>query len=74
MWKYTKYPFDSNFKLFDSHTGKMLFICNCDDILDVKRKARLYDSKRDGNCLLELLRKTKKKGQFFWVKYEYWNY
>ena len=72
--KYEQYPFDSKFKLFDSYTGKMLFICNCDDITDVRRKARLYDDKRDGNCLLELLAQQKNHNQIRWIKYESWNY
>lgn len=72
--KYEHIPFDSKFKLFDSYTGKMLFICNCNDITDVRHKARLYDDKRDGNCLLELLAKQKIRNQNRWIKYESWNY
>lgn len=72
--KYEHIPFDSKFKLFDSYTGKMLFICNCDNIIDVRHKARLYDDKRDGNCLLELLAKQKMHNKIRWTKYESWNY
>lgn len=72
--KYVNIPFDSKFKLFDSYTGKMLFICNCDDILDVRRKARSYDNKRNGNCFLELLAKQKIHNKLRWIKYESWNY
>ena len=72
--KYTQYPFDSKFKLFDSYTGKMLLLCNCDTMQEVKQKARLYDNERDGNCLLELLRQQKTKTKIRWVMYEGWNY
>lgn len=72
--KYEHIPFDSKFKLFDSYTGKMLFICNCNDIVDVRHKARLYDDKRDGNCLLELLAKQTIRNKLRWIKYESWNY
>ena len=72
--KYTKIPFDSKFKLFDSYTGKMLFICNCNDITEVRQKARSYDDKRDGNCLLELLRTQKMHNKIRWIKFESWNY
>lgn len=72
--KYVNIPFDSKFKLFDSYTGKMLFICNCDDILDVRRKARSYDNKRNGNCFLELLAQQKIYNKVRQIKYECWNY
>lgn len=72
--KYSQYPFDSNFKLFDSYTGKMLFLCNCNTITEVKQKARLYDKERNGNCLLELLRQKKFKNKTRWIIYEFWNY
>ena len=72
--KYGHLPFDSKFKLFDYYTGKMLFICNCDNIADVRRKARAYDDKRDGNCLLELLQKQKVYNKVRWSKYDCWNY
>ena len=73
-YKYTNIPFDSKFKLFDSYTGKMLFICNCDDITDVRQKAREYDDKRDGNCFLELLAQQKIHNKIRWTKFECWNY
>lgn len=72
--QYTDIPFDSKFKLFDSYTGKMLFLCNCDDITDVRRKAREYDDMRDGNCLLELLCQQKTYNTIRWIKFECWNY
>ena len=72
--KYTDIPFDSKFKLFDSYTGKMLFICNCDNITEVKQKARSYDDKRDGNCFLELLQRQKAHNKVRWIKFECWNY
>ena len=72
--KYVNIPFDSKFKLFDSYTGKMLFICNCDDITDVRQKARSYDNKRNGNCFLELLAQQKIYNKVRWIKYECWNY
>ena len=67
--KYTDIPFDSKFKLFDSYTGKMLFLCNCNNITEVKCKAREYDNMRNGNCFLELLCQQKT-----YNKYECWNY
>ena len=72
--KYTHIPFDSKFKLFDSYTGKMLFICNCDNIADVRRKAREYDAKRNGNYFLELLQQQKIHNKIKWIKFECWNY
>lgn len=72
--KYTDIPFDSKFKLFDSYTGKMLFLCNCDDITDVRQKARAYDDKRNGNCFLELLCQQKNHNKIRWIKFECWNY
>lgn len=72
--KYGHIPFDSKFKLFDSYTGKMLFICNCDNIADVRQKAQSYDDKRDGNCMLELLAQQTIHNKLRWAKYEYWNY